>query len=167
MSNLHVNENDSSQNGGCDFHVTIPAFKATPSSITRQSNSAYGSAGPSQQTSADVAAAIPNNPGSAVSSGSGHPHVPHEPYKGAVWSKPVRISHGRTSVRSTPRSSKAPSRSMSRTSISTCEANSSVWFERGIDWLINDYWCTRKRRMQHDRILKVKQSTPFRGYHHS
>jgi len=117
---------ESSPDGGRDFHVMIPAFKATPSSITRHSAAATaGSADratPDIRSSADISAGV---------SGSGHPHVPHEPYKGAVWSKPVRVSGGRNSARSTPRSSKPPSRSISRTSSCLVEGNSSNWGQRG------------------------------------
>ena len=113
----------------------IPAFKATPSSITRHSTAVSGNAdhsSPSRRAAGDVSTGTSATGASATgATASGHPHVPHEPYKAAVWSKPVRVSHGRNSARSTPRSSKPPSRSISRTSNSFAESNSSVWPQRG------------------------------------
>ena len=103
-------------------HVMIPAFKATPTSIIRQSTTTT--------TAATATGASPISAGrnAGYSSSSSAlpppppPHVPHEPYKGAVWSKPVRVSgSGRrrgtsasASASSTPRSSKPPSRTASR-----------------------------------------------------
>ena len=100
------------------LHVMIPAFKATPSSILRENSSSSGrvESGASSSTSSTTAPPPP-------------PHVPHEPYKGAVWSKPVRVrGAASSSVASTPRSSKPPSRASSRISI---DNNSSAWSHRG------------------------------------
>lgn len=130
-----ASETESSRSDEKDFHVMIPAFKATPSSITRHSTAVSGNAdhsSPSRRAAGDVSTGTSATGASATgATASGHPHVPHEPYKAAVWSKPVRVSHGRNSARSTPRSSKPPSRSISRTSNSFAESNSSVWPQRG------------------------------------
>merc|ERR1719334_2724975 len=94
----------------------IPAFKAIPSSILRE-------------TSSSASGRVESGASSSTTAPPPPPHVPHEPYKGAVWSKPVRVrGAASSSVASTPRSSKPPSRASSRISI---DNNSSAWSHRG------------------------------------
>jgi len=98
------------QNSSQKHHVRIPAFKATPASIVRETATTTPS------TTSDDGAASAETVAKMKTSSSSVPHVPHEPYKGAVWSKPVRVRGGHTASSSTPRSSKPTSRTSSRLS---------------------------------------------------
>ena len=98
------------QNEPQKHHVRIPAFKATPTSIVRRTATTSPTTTTTTSDDGDAETAVKPKTSSI-------PHVPHEPYKGAVWSKPVRVRGGSTTTLSTPRSSKPPSRTASRLSV--------------------------------------------------